>query len=345
MSDELKLALEVLSRHLLNASSTAAPARELTVSDVLQRYWDAEGKFLKGAKQNQSRLVTLKKHFASVAAAEIDSSMVGKFREIRAKQKTRKGTPPLPGSRNREVSLLQRSYAWACEQRPPLITSNPITKLLKEPENNIRQGNFHRDEILASLLAKSGPILRALILVLLDCGLRKQEAVNLRWSQFDPVTGWFVVTETKNGQPRRPRLSRRALAAVAELPRVCDHVFANPKTGRRYSVEHLGCLFNDAVEASGVPWPNGKRPRIHDLRHAFAYSALVKWGWSQRTTKNAGGWKTDSAFERYGLIDAAAMQNAYDARDEVLAALEAGRRGPRTVTPSGRDDDSKTGTE
>src|SRR5262249_12597945 len=99
-------------------------------------------------------------------------------------------------------------------------------KFLKEPRERLR---FLEPEEEDRLLADCAEPLRTLILVGIYCGLRlRSEALTLRWADVDVVRKLITVQASyaKSGQTRTVSLNSLVLAALSQLPRRSDYVFA-----------------------------------------------------------------------------------------------------------------------
>lgn len=110
-------------------------------------------------------------------------------------------------------------------------------------------------------------------------GLRRSEAVNLRWSEVDTKRNVLALGDTKTGESVRP-LATPAIAMLDGLERISDHVFASYPDGPPYSalprlwglvVRTAEKLASDAdgdlpvIALSGIT--------LHSLRHSFAGTA------------------------------------------------------------------------
>ena len=119
----------------------------------------------------------------------------------------------------------------------------------------------------------------ALLSLLAATGLRISEALALRFT--DITADGLLIRETKF---RKTRLVPLHDSAVAGLERyvVCrrragpsnDHVFVGSR-GRPLQYQAVQSTFKTLLRTAGLwPVPNGRRPRLHDLRHTFAVRAL-----------------------------------------------------------------------
>jgi integrase len=102
-------------------------------------------------------------------------------------------------------------------------------------------------------------------------GLRKQEAIALRWSEVDAATGCLRLTTTKTtGRQLRP-IGTAALRVLAAIPHhESGYVFPNRAgNGSADLVQRIGKLFN----AAGLP-----DVTAHDLRRTYATIAAETYG-------------------------------------------------------------------
>lgn len=250
----------------------------------------------------------------------------------RSETSDRTKRPVSAATRNREIGLLQRVLNFAV--RFKYIAHNPIAGAEPEPEHGIRRAKVQSERELQRLLRRCTPLIRALVVALHDSGMRRLEVMRLRWDQIERSTRWVTLTRTKRHQARRVRLSPRAARELATLPRFCPWVFANPSTGQPFSPRWLYRKYRKAIARAGLVGPGGEPYVLHTLRHTFAYVARRRRKLPERAIMAMGGWKTRSAFDRYGITDEAEIAEAWDvvdigvARD--LAELRSSvRRGPR----------------
>lgn len=324
MQQQIRAAIALLERAALEGGE---PETGITVEQIWTGYWNTYARHLRSGKSGiKVRWIHLGPFFGERAAASITKALAEEYRDKRRGQNTRRGKPPAPATINRELAALRALLNWATEQRPPMLRHNPLTNLHLEEENNVRQSKLGHEAELDLLLAECSPLVAALVLVAIDSGLRRLEVMRLRWDQIDPETRFVRLpgARTKNKRPRHPILSRRALAAVWDLPRNGEFVFANPKRKKPYNPRHLYGLYKKAVKASGLQGVEGESIVLHTLRHSFAYKARVKWRWSERTTMSQAGWTTRAAFDRYGIEDPYEAVQASELAEE---AIEAERRG------------------
>jgi integrase len=322
-----------------------APAAGPTFSELWARYYRAEGRYLETVRDLRRYEVLLCGQWGARPAISLGPDDVETYRDLRLSQVTRRGKPPAPATLNREVASARRCLQWAVEQR--LLKYNPLGALEMLPENNIRHTAIRSEAELQKLLEAADVWMRAIILVQIDCGFRRMEVFSLRWSQIvlvprqladgtETIRPMVQLRKTKNGERRRAALSARAYAEIAMLPRWCPtYVFVGRKPGRfrgpggseavpvpgtHLSPDATLRKFQRLCEKVGLHAEDGGKFHFHDLRHSFAYLTRVRDKVSAFATKLQGGWKTNSAFERYGIGGEEELADMYDQVDASIAA-------------------------
>jgi integrase len=202
-----------------------------------------------------------------------------------------------------------------------------------EPEHNIRHGKLRTEEELQRLLVHCKPVLRALVLVLWDAGMRKGEVLGLRRDQvFKKANGGAIVElsgdDTKTEDPRHPHLTRRALEALEAIPTKSMFYFSKPN-GEIYDARYLYTLFERARDKAGLTTIRGDTITLHSLRHSCKYTMRAHDHAPREVIKRQCGWKTDAAFNRYGDSDDEEVAAHFDVREARLAGVE--RIGPKSA--------------
>jgi integrase len=126
--------------------------------------------------------------------------------------------------------------------------------------------------------------LATLIGLLAVTGLRVGEALRLdRYCDVDWDDAVLLVRDTKFCKGRNVPVSASTIAALRTYVRRRDR--RRPTTTRLFvslagtpvAYSHFGATFRAAMTAAGVGAESPTRPRIHDLRHAFAVRTLLGW--------------------------------------------------------------------
>lgn len=159
-------------------------------------------------------------------------------------------------------------FGWRKTRRlPHIYTKGEIDRLIKAAAELGPRGAL-RPHTYATLLA-----------LLASTGLRISEALGLRFA--DITADGLLIRETKFRKTRLVPLHDSAAAGLEhyltrrrEHAATDDHVFVG-KRGRPLLYHAVQATFLSLLRRAG-PWstPGGHRPRLHDLRHAFAVRAL-----------------------------------------------------------------------
>jgi integrase/recombinase XerD len=131
-------------------------------------------------------------------------------------------------------------------------------------------------------------VLRLAVVLLYTSGLRLGELLRLRLDDVDAQTGLLRIRESKFHKSRWVPLSPSARAELREYLEIRHrpgmHVGAsapllcNRSRGwRPYSKTGMHQALHALFEAAGVRNWQGRCPRVHDIRHAFAVEALRRW--------------------------------------------------------------------
>lgn len=115
-------------------------------------------------------------------------------------------------------------------------------------------------------------------------GMRIGEAIGLERSDVDLSAGVLTIRQAKGGRSRLVPLEQSATDALGSYAsrrhRLCPEprspAFFVSTVGTTLLPQLVGSTFDQIATAIGLRTEN-KRPRIHDLRHAFAVRVLVSW--------------------------------------------------------------------
>lgn len=91
----------------------------------------------------------------------------------------------------------------------------------------------------------------------------------------------LIVYQSKNNVSRYVPMSESLSATVGKylskiqrshLPQ--QHLFISPYTGTGYSYDAMKYMFKKIFSTAGIRTPQGRLPRIHDVRHTFCTASL-----------------------------------------------------------------------
>jgi site-specific recombinase XerD len=216
----------------------------------------------------------------------IDGILVEHFLQSRPRSR--------PRSYNHLLGVLRRFFDWVVVQR--LVARNPVIgaprrDTAKRIPYLFNLGDAKRLlELAHTLPDRSRAPCRAqtyetIFALLYGLGLRVGEAVRLRLGDLDFRRNTLLVRDTKFSKSRivpfGPRLSARLRCYVEERhngnPEAEQPLFSFTKRGC-IRPETISQTFHALVPRLGLHLPPGvSAPRLHDLRHAFAVSTLLRW--------------------------------------------------------------------
>jgi integrase len=131
-------------------------------------------------------------------------------------------------------------------------------------------------------------VLRLATVLLYSAGLRRGELIGLQLGDVNPRDAVLRIRQSKFHKSRWVPLSRDAGDELRHylqqrqrqwgMAAPCDPLLCH---GTRRCSGYTGTGLSDGLhklmEAAGVHGWDGRRPRIHDLRHSFAIQCLLRW--------------------------------------------------------------------
>jgi integrase len=235
-----------------------------------------------------------------------------------------------PAEANRAMRYLRALFVFASDYRDsegqPVIPDNPVRRLsAKRLWNRIeRRTRYIEPEQLApwwqavqSLKNKpqypSREAHRDYLLLLLFTGLRRTEALCLRWENVNLKLGTLCAVDTKNHSDHVLPMGRYVWELMRRLRSASDSdwVFANPLTGGRITDPHRQVV--NVVAKSGVPFSP------HDLRRTFA-SIVSRLGdrLSYYTTKRLLNHRMSDVTQGYVQFDLEQLRSAMQAVEDFV---------------------------
>ena len=132
------------------------------------------------------------------------------------------------------------------------------------------------ERIYVELRKSRSAAILPLVQFLANSGLRRSEALALRWSDIDYDSGFIQIRQSKNASVRRVPLETASLEALSMLSKVSEYVFTKPN-GERYHKDSFLKPLQRAVKRAEIK----KRIDIHCLRHSWG-SNKIRAGWGLR---------------------------------------------------------------
>ena len=285
---------------------------KITVQDLVQelfRQYDVDGRKTKDDDERRWKL-HLGPFFRTQKASDVTRPMVRGYIQQRKAEEDWHGNLPQNATINRELAVLREAYSLAVKDER-LSHMPSFQGLMLDESANVRRG-FLKDsqyERLAAATTKFGLWLRAMFEVYYSYGWRSSELPKMRVRLLDFESRTIAIDTSKNGDPRTVKMTEK----VFELLNACcagkgdnDFVFTR-KNGLR--IKDFRGAWESVTEAAGVPGL-----LVHDLRRTGARN-LRRAGVDRDTVMRIGGWKTDSVFRRYNIVDEEDLEKAAQALD------------------------------
>lgn len=223
---------------------------------------------------------------------------------------------------NRTLAVCSAFFTWAERRGLRPIGSNPSRLLEKFPERArerfLSTAEWQRLGKTLGEIEREGrygwPMIAAIRFLALT-GLRKQEALTLRWDNVDFEARTIRFADSKTGAKVTP-LGAPAIELLSTLPREGDgYVFPGAKAGR--PIASITNPWFDIRERAQLP-----DVRLHDLRHSYA-SIGASGGLSLLILGSLLGHRNATTTQRYAHLASDPRQAAADQiSQEIRAALD-----------------------
>jgi len=236
--------------------------------------------------------------------------------ELRTNQQAELRTTRSIAAVNKELGKLKRMLNIAVREqwlpRNPFINGESLISVETHRERVLSRDEESR--LLAAIDAepKRGH-LRGILLIALDCALRRGEILTLTWSDVD-LDRRTLTIRAFNSKTARARTVAMTIRVYTELRRLSEERTCQPSQlvfGVQTSIK---TAFNKALKAASI-----FNFHFHDCRHT-AISRMIRAGITPVEVMRVSGHTTMSAFYRYANLDsdtvfrAAAALDAYHAQ-------------------------------
>jgi len=240
----------------------ASPIEDIKFDELAEKYYRLEASTKRSWRRIRLSLDHLKRAFKGRMVSEITKLRIDEYKDKRLE---RVDGPTI----NRELGTLSHLFSKAVGWRH--AAANPVKGIMRYPENEPINRPLTREEE-PRLLAAASRRLRAIILIALNTGMRRNEILSLRWGNINLSEGQIELEagNTKAKKKRLVPLNATAVAALRTLPRTHDLLFRSPT--RKGHIKDVKTAFHAACEKAGID-----DLRFHDLRHTFG-TRLVEAG-------------------------------------------------------------------
>lgn len=206
-----------------------------------------------------------------------------------------------PGISRRSMAALSACLSWAVDQE--IVESNVVSRVKKLPQGKKNRflSNAEARRLLETVALMRGQLRLAdnfadIIPLLLFTGARRNEIVELEWSEVDLDRSHIILPKhrSKTGE-KVISLSQHASSILASRPRSSRYVFASCKDPSR-PVVGISRAWQRVRGEANLP-----DVRLHDLRHSFASFAAAQ-GASLLMIGKALGHSQPSTTARYAHL-------------------------------------------
>ena len=289
-----KAAEEAMRKAIAAGSAVGGDAQK--VADYLDEWLEAVGPRLRGTTASSYRIAVdrIKGGLGAARLRDLTPMMIERFYADLMRAGGRRGEGLSAKSvRNTHVVLRK---ALADGERLEILVRNPAARAKPPTGERKETPTWTAAEVKAFLASVEDDPLYALWVLLATTGLRRGEALGLRWSDVDLDRGTLSVSQTVTTvdnriavTPPKSDRSRRRIGLDADTVRVLrDHkgdqsrdlellgggpatlVFTDADGGPVHP-DHVTRRFQRLVRRSGLPKLRGP----HDLRHTWASLALA----------------------------------------------------------------------
>jgi len=195
----------------LRAAMMAArkvPSKDMMFSEFGREFLDLYSKPNKRSwRRDVVSVNSLSAFFHGETLRSLTAEAVERFKAMRLTQVS-------PPTVNRELAclrtLLNKAMDWG------RLESNPAARVKKLREAPPRE-RILTDAETRRLLDAAAPHLRPILVVLLNTGMRKGEALGLCWDDVDLVKGFIHISDSKSGKSRNIPMNAAVFMALREL--------------------------------------------------------------------------------------------------------------------------------
>jgi integrase len=244
----------------------------------------------------------LKRFFANKLLTEITPHLIEQFKVERVKEVS-------PAATNRALTLLKSMFNRAIEW-DKFDGLNPVTRVKFFREDNHKLRYLEKDEI-KRLIDSCEDVIRPLVIVAVNTGMRRGELFNLKWQDIDFNKGIIHLLRTKSGEKREIPMNEAVRTAIlaSKGSSTSEYVFSTQK-GNQFTV--IKRPFARALKLAGI-----ENFRWHDLRHSFA-SQLAMASVDLNTIRELLGHKSLKMTLRYAHLSSNHKNQAVDLLNKCL---------------------------
>ena len=220
-----------------------------------------------------------------------------------------------PGTVNKDIAALKKMFSFALDTE--VIDQHPLIRFPKLKVQALARPVLEPHEFRGLVDAMDRVEISAMTAVMGDTGIRKGEALALKWSNLKMSQQVLTVGRSKNRKVRDVTLSDFAIGWLGKLVRYidCPFVFVNSSTSRPWVNPEKP--FKSGCKAAGLDWVG-----FHDLRR-YRATHWLRLGVDVRTVRDLLGHADIQTTMRYALsVPDHAIRSVRQAQRAEIAELE-----------------------
>jgi len=235
-------------------------ARSLTVTDVLNAYWEEHLKYQKYGRTFKFNLTVVDRFLGTMLVRDLTELDVQRFIRERRSQISNHGTQISETTIHHQIGVLLSALRHCAKRSKTCrLVNNPLENVSRprkaEPKRIVFDDGAANGPEWQALYAALHPRLKPVVLGLYESAMRPAEIFGLRWSWIEEISPqhWLVnvpADAEKTGRGRSIPVSAAWLESLKALPRTDDGLVYKSRMGRGWKSIREG--FNAAVERAGL---------------------------------------------------------------------------------------------
>lgn len=248
-----KIRTEIAENRFLDIKKT----KQVKLEEFADKYFELHCKVnhRSADKAAGSQIKVLKKYFSGKYLHEINPVMIEKFKAERVQD-------VCPATANRALTCLKALFNKAIKWKD-FDGTNPVNdvKFFKEENHKLR---FLEKEEIAGVIQNARGIIKPLVTIAVNTGMRRGELFGLKWRDIDFSHGLIHLLVTKSGKQRVIPMNDHVRNALLSIRKHDTSPYVFVRTDGD-SLKDVRRGFLSALTKAGI-----KDFRFHDLRHTFA---------------------------------------------------------------------------
>lgn len=268
-----------------------------------------------------SAIQALRDHFGHRPIRNITYSEIRSYKEMRLRLKTRYGTQRSIASVNRELSKLKRLMNLAMQeqwiQRNPFSNGESLISAADEIQRDRLLSSGEEERLFAAIGRHTKRShLRGILLIALDCALRRGEIFTLRWSDLD-LERKTITVRAFNAKTARSRTVAMTGRVQDELQSLWQQSTQDPDSLVFGVSVTIKTAWKRICTEAGID-----DFHFHDCRHT-AISRMIRGGLQPIEVMRVSGHSTLACLYRYSNLDSDTVFRAAAALDAYHAEVQA----------------------